>query len=69
MNETQTTVRGTIITDPVTRRVGDDEVFSFRVASNTRYQDRTTGEWKTASSWIIAASSSGLLPPSITRCQ
>ena len=35
MYETQTTVRGTIITDPVTRRVGDDEVFSFRVASNT----------------------------------
>ena len=44
MNEAQTTVRGTVITHPTTRRVGDDQVFSFRVASNTRYQDRTSGE-------------------------
>ena len=28
MNETHTTVRGTVITDPTTRRVGDDQVFT-----------------------------------------
>lgn len=63
MYETQTTVRGTIITDPVTRRVGDDEVFSFRVASNTRYQDRTTGEWKTGGTLYFSANCWGKLVP------
>lgn len=61
MNETQTTVRGTIITDPVTRRVGTDQVFTFRVASNTRYQDRTTGEWKTGGTLYFSASCWGTL--------
>ncbi|MCD2263721.1 single-stranded DNA-binding protein [Dietzia aurantiaca] len=61
MNETQTTVRGTIITDPVTRRVGDDEVFTFRVASNTRYQDRNSGEWKTGGTLYFSANCWGKL--------
>lgn len=61
MNETQTTVRGTVITDPTTRRVGDDQVFSFRVASNTRYQDRTTGEWKTGGTLYFSANCWGRL--------
>ena len=61
MNETQTTVRGTIITDPVTRRVGTDQVFTFRVASNTRYQDRTTGEWKTGGTLYFSANCWGTL--------
>ena len=61
MNETQTTVRGTIITDPVTRRVGDDEVFTFRVASNTRYQDRSSGEWKTGGTLYFSANCWGKL--------
>lgn len=61
MNETQTTVRGTVITDPTTRRVGDDQVFSFRVASNTRYQDRDTGEWKTGGTLYFSANCWGRL--------
>lgn len=61
MNETQTTVRGTIITDPLTRRVGDDEVFTFRVASNTRYLDRNSGEWKTGGTLYFSANCWGRL--------
>lgn len=61
MNETQTTVRGTIITDPLTRRVGEDEVFTFRVASNTRYQDRASGEWKTGGTLYFSANCWGRL--------
>ena len=61
MNETQTTVRGTVITDPTTRRVGDDQVFSFRVASNTRYQDRDSGEWKTGGTLYFSANCWGRL--------
>ena len=61
MNETQTTVRGTIITDPFTRRVGDDEVFTFRVASNTRYLDRASGEWRTGGTLYFSANCWGKL--------
>ncbi|MCT2265598.1 single-stranded DNA-binding protein [Dietzia cinnamea] len=61
MNEAQTTVRGTVITNPTTRRVGDDQVFSFRVASNTRYQDRTSGEWKTGGTLYFSANCWGRL--------
>ena len=59
MNEM--TVRGNIITDPSNRRVGDDPVFSFRVASNTRYQDRDTGEWKNGSTLYFTATCWGWL--------
>lgn len=61
MNETQTTVRGTVITDPQTRRVGDDQVFSFRVASNTRYLDRQSGEWRTGGTLYFSANCWGRL--------
>ena len=61
MNETHTTVRGTVITDPTTRRVGDDQVFTFRVASNSRYQDRLTGEWKTGGTLYFSANCWGRL--------
>lgn len=59
MNET--TVRGNIVTDPSSRRVGDDPVFSFRVASNSRYQDRDTGEWKNGSTLYFTATCWGRL--------
>jgi single-strand DNA-binding protein len=36
MFETPFTVVGNIITDPVLRRVGDQQVYKFRVASNSR---------------------------------
>lgn len=61
MNETTTTVRGTVITDPRMRRVGDDQVFSFRVASNTRYLDRQSGEWKTGGTLYFSANCWGRL--------
>lgn len=61
MNETTTSVRGTVITDPRTRRVGDDQVFSFRVASNTRYLDRQSGEWKTGGTLYFSANCWGRL--------
>src|SRR5699024_1423673 len=61
VNETQTTVRGTILTDPITRRVGTDQVFTFRVASHTRYLDRTSGEWKTGGTLYFSASCWGTL--------
>lgn len=61
MNETHTTVRGTVITDPTTRRVGDDQVFTFRVASNSRYQDRNSGEWKTGGTLYFSANCWGRL--------
>ena len=61
MNETHTTVRGTVITDPTTRRVGDDQVFTFRVASNSRYQDRHSGEWKTGGTLYFSANCWGRL--------
>ncbi|MBB1026484.1 single-stranded DNA-binding protein, partial [Dietzia sp. DQ11-38-2] len=61
MNETHTTVRGTVITAPTTRRVGEDSVLSFRVASNTRYQDRDTGEWKTGGTLYFSANCWGRL--------
>ena len=61
MNETQTTARGTVITDPQTRRVGDDQVFSFRVASNTRYFDRQSEEWKTGGTLYFSANCWGRL--------
>ena len=61
MNETHTTVRGTVITDPTTRRVGDDQVFTFRVASNSRYQDRQSGEWKTGGTLYFSANCWGRL--------
>lgn len=68
MNETLTTVRGTVITDPTSRRVGDDPVFSFRVAGNNRYQDRTSGEWRTGGTLYFAASCWGRLAQRAAGC-
>ncbi|MFY2787753.1 single-stranded DNA-binding protein [Rhodococcus sp. MALMAid1271] len=46
MYEAQCAVVGTVITNPVKRSTPTgDEVLSFRMASNARRQDRTTGEW------------------------
>lgn len=66
MNETLTTVRGTIITNPTSRRVGEDIVLNFRVACNTRHQDRTTGEWRTTSTLYLAASCWGNLAQKVS---
>ncbi|AJW38392.1 Single-stranded DNA-binding protein [Rhodococcus sp. B7740] len=46
MYEAQCAVVGTVITNPVKRSTPTgDEVLSFRMASNARRQDRSTGEW------------------------
>ena len=36
MFETPFTIVGNIVTDPIRRRVGDQEMVKFRVASNSR---------------------------------
>lgn len=46
MYEAQCAVVGTVITNPVKRvTTSGEEVLSFRMASNARRQDRSTGEW------------------------
>lgn len=46
MYEAQCAVVGTVITHPVKRQTASGEqVLSFRMASNARRQNRTTGEW------------------------
>lgn len=46
MFETYTTVIGTVISDPRRRfTASGEEVISFRVACNSRRQDRQTNEW------------------------
>ena len=60
MFETPLTVVGRIVTDPVRRKVGDQEVFKFRVASNSR---RRTGEgtWESGNSLFITVNCWGRL--------
>ncbi|OBB56014.1 single-stranded DNA-binding protein [Mycobacterium sp. 852013-51886_SCH5428379] len=52
MFETPFTVVGNIVTDPVHRRVGDQEMVRFRVASNSR---RRTGDgtWEPGNSLFV----------------
>ena len=52
MFETPFTVVGTIVTDPVHRRVGEQEMVRFRVASNSR---RRTGDgtWEAGNSLFV----------------
>jgi single-strand DNA-binding protein len=45
MFETPIHIVGTIITDPVLRRVGDQQVYKFRVASNSRRRT-PDGNWE-----------------------
>ncbi|MGW0044246.1 single-stranded DNA-binding protein [Rhodococcus sp. NPDC003348] len=46
MYETHTAVVGTVITNPVKRTTGTgEEVLSFRMASNARRFDQSSGEW------------------------
>ncbi|WP_102142373.1 single-stranded DNA-binding protein [Mycobacterium hubeiense] len=52
MFETPFTVVGTIITDPIRRRVGDQEVYKFRVASNSRRRT-AEGQWEPGNSLYV----------------
>ncbi|MET0700098.1 MAG: single-stranded DNA-binding protein [Mycobacterium sp.] len=60
MFETPLTVIGRIVTDPQRRRVGDQEVVKFRVASNAR---RRTGDgsWEAGNSLFITVNCWGKL--------
>jgi single-strand DNA-binding protein len=60
MFETPLTVIGRIVTDPQRRRVGDQEVMKFRVASNAR---RRTGDgsWEAGNSLFITVNCWGKL--------
>ena len=53
MFETPFTVVGNIITDPILRRVGDQEVYKFRVASNSRRRT-ADGNWEPGNSLDVS---------------
>jgi single-strand DNA-binding protein len=52
MFETPITIVGTIVADPVHRIVGDQELFKFRLASNSRRRT-TDGEWEQGNSLYV----------------
>jgi single-strand DNA-binding protein len=60
MFETPLTVIGRIITDPRRRRVADQEVISFRVASNSRRRD-ADGNWEPGNTLYITVNCWGKL--------
>jgi single-strand DNA-binding protein len=60
MFETLLTVVGHIVTDPKRRQVGNQEVISFRVASNSRRRT-SDGGWETANSLFITVNCWGKL--------
>ncbi len=43
---------GTVVTDPILRRVGDQQVFKFRVASNSRRRT-PEGAWEAGNSLFV----------------
>ncbi len=53
MFETPIAVVGTIITDPIRRRVGDQDVYKFRVASNSRRRT-ADGNWEPGNSLYVS---------------
>ena len=53
MFETPFAVVGTIITDPVLRRVGDQQVYKFRLASNSRWRT-ADGQWEPGNSLYVS---------------
>ena len=53
MFETPIHIVGNIITDPVLRRVGDQQVYKFRVASNSRRRT-ADGSWEPGNSLYVS---------------
>jgi len=53
MFETPFTVVGNVITDPVLRRVADQQVYKFRVASNSRRRT-AEGQWEPGNSLYVS---------------
>ena len=60
MFETQITIAGTIVTDPIHRSVGDQELFKFRLASNSRRRT-PDGEWEQGNSLYVTVNCWGRL--------
>src|SRR3954452_3669597 len=52
MFETPFHMVGTIVTDPILRRVGDQQVYKFRVASNSRRRT-PEGNWEPGNSLFV----------------
>jgi single-strand DNA-binding protein len=52
MFETPFVIVGTIVTDPILRRVGEQQVVKFRVASNSRRRT-ADGDWETGNSLFV----------------
>lgn len=52
MFETPFFIVGTIVTDPILRRVGEQQVVKFRVASNSRRRT-AEGEWEAGNSLFV----------------
>ncbi len=53
MFETPIHIVGTVITDPILRRVGDQSVYKFRVASNSRRRT-AEGSWEPGNSLYVS---------------
>lgn len=60
MFETPLTVIGRIVTDPTRRRVGQQEVVRFRIASNSRKRT-DDGDWEPGNSLFLSVSCWGRL--------
>lgn len=60
MFETIVTIVGNVVTDPIRRRVGDQEVFKFRVASNSRRRT-ADGGWEAGNSLFVTVNCWGRL--------
>jgi single-strand DNA-binding protein len=60
MFETPLTVVGNIVNDPIRRRVGDQEVLKFRVASNSRRR-AADGTWEPGNSLFVTVNCWGRL--------
>lgn len=60
MFETSLTVIGNVASDPIRRRVGEQELIKFRVASNSRRRG-ADGSWETGNSLFITVTCWGRL--------
>ncbi|MBO0880982.1 MAG: single-stranded DNA-binding protein [Mycobacterium sp.] len=60
MFETPLSVVGNIVNDPIRRRVGDQEVMKFRIASNSRRR-AADGKWEPGNSLFVTVNCWGRL--------
>jgi single-strand DNA-binding protein len=60
MFETPFVIVGTIVTDPILRRVGEQQVVKFRVASNSRRRT-PDGQWEAGNSLFVSVNCWGRL--------